>query len=276
MNLSFIKLDINIMNDTKVKLIRQLSDGPKLFELWIGILCLGMKSGRAGVLEIGDGIPFTDEALAMTLDIPLQTVKLGLVTFKKFKMIETFENESIYICNFEKHQELSKIKIQNDKNRKKVAKYRKKQKLLALKEGDNVTVTTPNVTGQTKTKTEIKTQTKTKTKTPVNPKVLTELEIQTNFIFKGLINFRKNQGTYDEMEAGPRIYFNKGKVKIAKYIKADGYETVTEIFKYAVNDKWWKTQLLRAESYISIKPQYLAKKPISNKDIIKEALGDLK
>jgi len=62
--LSFIKLDIEIMNDSKIKMIRKMPDGAKLFELWIGLLCLGMKSGRPGCVEIGDGIPFSARMLS--------------------------------------------------------------------------------------------------------------------------------------------------------------------------------------------------------------------
>ena len=36
--LSFIKLDIEIMNDSKIKMIRKMPDGAKLFELWIEYL----------------------------------------------------------------------------------------------------------------------------------------------------------------------------------------------------------------------------------------------
>jgi len=128
MSLSFIKLDINIMNDTKIKLIRKMPDGAKMFELWIGILCLAMKSGRSGVLEIGDGIPFNDETLAIELDIDLPVIRMGLEIFKKFKMIEYFENEEIYLVNFEKHQQLGKIERNNQLNRERVARHREKTK----------------------------------------------------------------------------------------------------------------------------------------------------
>jgi predicted phage replisome organizer len=75
MNLSFIKLDINIMDDSKIKYIVKLPDGDKLFRLWVGLLCLGMKSGRPGIIEIGDNIPFTTEMLANHFDMELNTVK---------------------------------------------------------------------------------------------------------------------------------------------------------------------------------------------------------
>ena len=103
-NLSFIKLDINIMNDTKIKIIRKMPAGASLLEMWIGILCLGMKSGNPGVLEICDGIPFEPETLSAELDIDLPTVKLGIETFTRLRMIEHLHNGTMFISNFEKHQ----------------------------------------------------------------------------------------------------------------------------------------------------------------------------
>ncbi|WP_028973264.1 phage replisome organizer N-terminal domain-containing protein [Spirochaeta cellobiosiphila] len=126
MNLSFIKLDINILNDTKIKVIRKMPDGDNMFVLWVGILCLGMKSGRPGVLEIGENIPFTDEILSDELDIPLNTVKLGLEMFERLRMVEKVEEGTYLISNFEKHQELEKIENMREKERQRKAKYREK------------------------------------------------------------------------------------------------------------------------------------------------------
>ncbi len=145
MKLSFIKLDIEIMNDTKIKIIRKMPDGDKLLVMWIGILCLGMKSGRAGVIEIGDGIPFTADTLSAELDININTIKLGLETFSKLKMIEFFDDQSIYITNFEKHQELEKIEIAKEKLRIRVKKHRERQKVeFAGNKPVTVTVTPSN------------------------------------------------------------------------------------------------------------------------------------
>ncbi len=130
MNLSFIKLDINIMDDSKIKFIVKLPDGDKLFRLWIGLLCLGMKSGRPGIIEIGDNIPFTPEMLANHFDLELNTVKLALETFQRFKMIEVWEDGTMYLTNFDKHQQLDKIEKAREVSRLSSKKYREKIKLL--------------------------------------------------------------------------------------------------------------------------------------------------
>lgn len=129
--LSFIKLDIEIMNDSKIKLIRKMPDGPKLFELWIGLMCLGMKSGKPGCIEIGDGIPFTSRMLSAELDIPENTIELGLQIFHELRMIENLEDSTIFLSNFEKHQELEKIEIKRINERERKRAYRDKIKLLS-------------------------------------------------------------------------------------------------------------------------------------------------
>ncbi len=129
--LSFIKLDIEIMNDSKIKMIRKMPDGSKLFELWIGLLCLGMKSGRTGCIEIGDGIPFTPRMLSAELDISETTIELGLKTFSELRMIEFFDDTTIFLSNFEKHQELEKIEIKRINERERKQKYRDKLKELS-------------------------------------------------------------------------------------------------------------------------------------------------
>ncbi len=129
--LSFIKLDIEIMNDSKIKMIRKMPDGSKLFELWIGLMCLGMKSGKPGCIEIGDGIPFTARMLSAELDIPENTIELGLQTFTELRMIENLEDSTIFLSNFEKHQELDKIEIKRINERERKQKYRDKIKLLS-------------------------------------------------------------------------------------------------------------------------------------------------
>ena len=134
MSLTFIKLDINILNDTKIKLIRKMPDGDSLLVLWIGILCLAMKSGSPGILEIGRDIPFTDDALAVDLDIPINTVRLGLSIFERYRMIEIMEDGSIFIVNFDKHQEVSKIKENSEKSRIRSARYREKIKMIAAED----------------------------------------------------------------------------------------------------------------------------------------------
>lgn len=128
MAITFIKLDVNILNDTKIKIIRKMPDGDKLLTLWIGILCIGMKSSNPGLLEIGEGIAFDIDGIAAELDIPSTIVKYGLNQFTKLNMIEELDG-AYYITNFEKHQNLEKITRIRELGRIRQQKHREKTKL---------------------------------------------------------------------------------------------------------------------------------------------------
>jgi predicted phage replisome organizer len=135
MNLSFIKLDINILDDSKIRLLRKYPDGDKLIVLWIGLLCLAMKSDNPGYVYVTNGIPYTDADLSVVLEIEEKTVQMGLKLFEQFNMIEIIKGGVIEIINFNKHQNLDKIDRAKEKSRISSKKYREKQKQLLLSDG---------------------------------------------------------------------------------------------------------------------------------------------
>ncbi len=143
--LKFIKLDIDIMNDSKIKVIRKMPDGDKLVIMWIWILCIAMKSNISGTLQIGDSVPFTDEMLAAEFDIKENIVKKAMVLFQKLKMIEKWDDGLYYVTNFEKHQELERIEQTKKQVKERVQRHREKKKLL-ISDGDLTRYNT--VTGQ--------------------------------------------------------------------------------------------------------------------------------
>jgi predicted phage replisome organizer len=127
MNLTWIKLDINILDDAKIKIIRSHPDGNSIVVLWIGLLCLAMKSSRPGVIEISDGIPYTIDDLVSAFCIEKKTVELGLALFAKYKMIDLFDGNTIEVINFSKHQSLERIEEKRELNRVRVARFREKR-----------------------------------------------------------------------------------------------------------------------------------------------------
>ncbi len=126
----FFKTDLDILNDSKIKMLRKMPEGDTLFVLWIGLLSLAMKANNPGTVELGKGIPFTADMLAAELDIKISTIRMGIELFRKLKMIDILGKETIYITNFEKHQNLEKIRLGREATRKRVAKHREKVKLL--------------------------------------------------------------------------------------------------------------------------------------------------
>lgn len=126
MIISWLKLDINILDDAKIKIIRSHPDGDKVFVLWIGLLCLAMKSSRPGIIEISDGLPYTPDDLAHLFDIEKKTVEMGIALFRKYKMVDILDGDTIEIINFSKHQKLEDIEHKRELTRNRTAEYRKR------------------------------------------------------------------------------------------------------------------------------------------------------
>lgn len=136
----WLQLDVDIFNDSKIKIIRTFPAGNDIFILWIGLLCLAMKSKEPGYISLSDNIPYDYETLSTELGIDVKTVELGLKILEKYQMIHIMDDKIIEIINFTKHQSIEKIEFYREKNREKQRKFRENRKNLALSNG-YVTVT---------------------------------------------------------------------------------------------------------------------------------------
>lgn len=152
--ISWIKLDINILDDAKIKIIRSHPDGDKVVVLWIGLLCLAMKSSRPGIIEISDGLPYTLDDISSLFNIEKKTVEMGLALFRKYKMIDLFDGDTIEVINFSKHQNLEQIERNRELTRQRMIEYRERKRYDVVTR-NGVTVT---LTDKTKTKTKTKTK----------------------------------------------------------------------------------------------------------------------
>ena len=130
MSISFIKLDINILDDNKIKLIRKYPDGDKLLVLWLGLLCMAMKSDHPGYIYVSNEIPYTEQDLSIILDIEEKTIQMGLEIFKRFGMVNIIKGGIIELVNFNKHQKHDMIEQKREKSRESTKKWRLKQKTL--------------------------------------------------------------------------------------------------------------------------------------------------
>lgn len=129
MNISWLKLDVNILDNSKIKIIRSYPDGDSIVVLWVGILCLAMKSPKPGFIEMSDGIPYSIDELAKLFDLEIKTIELGVSLLQKFKMIDIFDGGCIEVINFSKSQNIEFIERRRELTRVRNIKYREKQKL---------------------------------------------------------------------------------------------------------------------------------------------------
>ena len=138
-DVKWIKIATGIFDDEKILLIESMPEADAIIVIWFKLLTLAGKQNNDGVFILNDKIPYTDEMLSTIFRRPLQVVRMALNVFEQFGMIEIV-NETITIPNWEKHQNMDGLEKIREQNRKRVARYRERQKQLEC----NVTVTSRN------------------------------------------------------------------------------------------------------------------------------------
>lgn len=150
--IKWIKITTDIFDDEKIRLIDALPDHDAILVIWFKILALAGKHNRNGLLMMSDKVHYTDEMLATIFQRPLNTVRMALGVFEQFGMIEIIDGV-IALPNWEKHQNIDGMEKIKEQTRNRVARYREKQKNLAIGNvTGNVTVTDGNALEEDKTK----------------------------------------------------------------------------------------------------------------------------
>lgn len=144
----WIKITTDIFDNRKIKIIEKMPDGYAIIVVWVKLLCLAGTTNDGGQVYITQNIPYTERTLATQFNMPLATIQLALTTFEQFEMIERVD-DFLQITNWEKYQNVDGLDKIRDQTRKRVARYRERQK--ALQQNDcsvtsSVTVTHSNET----------------------------------------------------------------------------------------------------------------------------------
>ncbi len=142
-DVKWIKLNVDMFDDEKIKIIQAMPDGDSLLVVWIKLITLAGKTNDGGYIYISDNIPYTEEMLSVIMNKPLATIRLALQTFTNLKMLDN-DTKGIYLVNFDKHQSLDKLEKIKEQNRERQAKFKEKRRLLLQ---SNVT---NNVSGNAK------------------------------------------------------------------------------------------------------------------------------
>lgn len=151
-DIKWIKITTDIFDDEKICLIDALPDHDAILVIWFKILALAGKHNRNGLLMMSDKVHYTDEMLATIFRRPLNTVRMALGIFEQFGMVEIIDG-IIALPNWEKHQNIDGMEKIKTQTRNRVARYREKQKNLALGNVTcNVTVTESNATEEDRDK----------------------------------------------------------------------------------------------------------------------------
>lgn len=144
-NVKWIKVMTDMFDNRKIKQIEQLPDGDSIIVIWVKLLCLAGNVNECGFVFFTKEIPYTDEMMATEFNRPVSTIRLALQTFQRFGMVEII-NDVIKISNWENYQNVDGMDKLREQTRKRVAKYREKQKHLLEDKGKKDSNATCNVT----------------------------------------------------------------------------------------------------------------------------------
>lgn len=222
--IKWIKITTDIFDDEKICLIDALPNPDVILVIWFKILTLAGKHNSNGLLMMTDKVHYTDEMLATIFRRPLNTVRMAIEVFEQFGMIEIIDG-IISLPNWEKHQNVDGMEKIKEQTRNRVAKYRKKQKNLALGNvTGNVTVTDGNALEEDENKNRLDKDKKRITTTNSSGGQENILELfQSEFrrLLSGFeieeINHLLNENDVDLVKEALKIAINSGKPNI-KYI----------------------------------------------------------
>lgn len=148
-DVKWIKLSTGLQDNRKMKQIRRLPEGDTIALMWVFLMCLAGEVNDSGMVYFTKEIAYTEEMLADQFDIEINTVRLGLETFKRFGMIDIIDN-IICLSSWEKWQSTESLERIREQTRNRVKRHRERQKLIESNATCNVTVTTSNETEEDK------------------------------------------------------------------------------------------------------------------------------
>lgn len=138
-DVKWIKLQVDVFDNRKIKQIRKLPEGSDICLMWFQLMCLAGQINDYGQIYITEDIPYTEETLATEFDLPIQTVKLGLKVFQQFGMIEVVDN-ILKLSSWERYQSLESRDKYREYQRNYHREYRAKQKALANPDAGEIDV----------------------------------------------------------------------------------------------------------------------------------------
>ena len=136
--LTWVKLNIDMFDNRKIKYLRTLPDGDKIVLIWVMLLTIAGRCNAGGRIFLTEDVPYTPNMLADELGFDVSTVNLAADKMKKLDMVY-FDDDVFMINGWEEYQNIDGMERARQKTRERVAAYRERQKLLSCNVTDNVT-----------------------------------------------------------------------------------------------------------------------------------------
>ena len=156
-DLQWIKLNLAMFSNRKIRYIRHLPEGNNIVLIWIMLLVLAGKCNSGGMIFLTENVPYTTETLSDELGFETATVTLALRVLEELGMIQ--EGGALCITNWEEYQNIDAMDRVREQGRiRQKAWYDKHKKALPSGEKEkpnvrsNAHLTQPNATEEEKEK----------------------------------------------------------------------------------------------------------------------------
>lgn len=126
--IKWIKLDLGMSDDEKMKILDSMPNRDGVHYVWIRLLIQAGKTNAAGRIFLSKNIPYTREMLSIIFNRPIELIEFALKMLEGLNMIDIDENNIINILNWDKHQNVESMDKIREQTRKRVEKYRAKNK----------------------------------------------------------------------------------------------------------------------------------------------------
>lgn len=146
-DITWIKIMTGMLQDEKIKLIRELPEGDALTVCWLQLICMAGECNSGGEVYLSDGLPYTDEMLAVVWGRNIAITRLALEKFEQLRMVVFINGERLFLPNFEKHQNIEGMEYVKQLNADRQQRWRDRKKEGQMRLTDSVTqpVTLRNV-----------------------------------------------------------------------------------------------------------------------------------
>lgn len=139
-DIKWIKVAVDMFEDSKIEFIRSLPEGDAIIVTWIQMLSIAGQSNMGGYLMVAEGIPYTEQLLSNKLRRQPVLLQFALETLTRLKMINV-EDGPYHISKWEKHQNVEGMERVRLQTSERVKKHRTKEKEKLETLPSNATVT---------------------------------------------------------------------------------------------------------------------------------------
>lgn len=128
----WIKLNVDIFDNAKIKYIRKMPDGDKMLLIWIAVLTMAGRCNSGGMLILADTIPYSPKMIADEYGFEENTVQLALNLFVRLNMVSVGDDGTLMIPGWSEYQSADRLEAMRERDR--LRKREKKEELKSLEE----------------------------------------------------------------------------------------------------------------------------------------------